>query len=143
MTVKQVRHRWRGWTDSGTSGSTSLTWTNHHNALEKKAHQHLYQQRASCRAGLSPGWGAAPIRTPWPSGEWFAQLSASTLPNLQDIYTKHSRTRAIKIISESTHPGNKPFVSLLSGRRYHCLKANTERMRRGFFSQAIHILNKL
>ncbi len=69
------------------------------------------------------------------------RISGSTLPSLQDIYLKCCKTRAAKIIKDSTHPGNHLFCLLPSGRRFRSMMAKTERLRRSFFPQAIRLLN--
>ncbi|KAF7705704.1 gastrula zinc finger protein XlCGF28.1-like, partial [Silurus meridionalis] len=58
------------------------------------------------------------------------------LPNLQDIYS------ARKIMKDLKHPNNGLFSLLRSGKRFSSLKANTERMRRSFFPQAIRSSNQ-
>ncbi len=45
-------------------------------------------------------------------------ISGSTLPSLQDIYLKRCKSRAAKIIKDSTHPGNHLFCLLPSGKRF-------------------------
>ncbi len=69
------------------------------------------------------------------------RISGSALPSLQDIYLKHCKSRAAKIIKDSTHPGNHLFCLLPSGKRFRSMMAKTERLRRSFFPQAIRILN--
>ncbi len=69
------------------------------------------------------------------------RISGSTLPSLQGIYLKRCRSRAAKILKDSTHPGNHLFCLLPSGRRYRSMLAKTERLRRSFFPQAIRLLN--
>ncbi len=69
------------------------------------------------------------------------RISGSALPSLQDIYLKRCRSRAVKIIKDSNHPGNCLFTLLPSGKRFRCLMAKTERLRRSFFPQAIRLLN--
>ncbi|GAA6088507.1 uncharacterized protein LOC109141784, partial [Tachysurus ichikawai] len=64
------------------------------------------------------------------------------LPDLKDIYSTWCRTRARKIVKDLRHPNNGLFSLLRSGKRIRSLKANTERMRRSFFPQAIRILNQ-
>ncbi|KAI5103505.1 gastrula zinc finger protein XlCGF28.1-like [Silurus meridionalis] len=63
-------------------------------------------------------------------------------PNLQDIYSTWCRTRARKIVKDLSHPNNGLFSLLRSGKRFRSLKANTERMRRSFFPEAIQSLNQ-
>ncbi len=69
------------------------------------------------------------------------RISGSALPSLQDIYIKRCRGRADKIIKDSNHPGNCLFTRLPSGKRFRCLMAKTERLRRIFFPTAIRLLN--
>ncbi len=68
-------------------------------------------------------------------------ISGSALPSLQDIYFKCCKSRAVKIIKDSNHPGNHLFISLPSGKRFRSMMAKTERLRRSFFPQAIRLLN--
>ncbi len=68
-------------------------------------------------------------------------ISGSALPSLQDIYFKRCKSRAAKILKDSTHPGNHLFCLLPSGKRFRSMMAKTERLRRSFFPQAIRLLN--
>ncbi len=69
------------------------------------------------------------------------RISGSALPSLQDIYLKRCKSRAVKIIKDSNHPGNHLFILLPSGKRFRSMMAKTERLRRSFFPQAIRLLN--
>ncbi len=69
------------------------------------------------------------------------RISGSALPSLQDIYLKRCKSRAAKILKDSTHPGNHLFCLLPSGKRFRSMMAKTERLRRSFFPQAIRLLN--
>ncbi len=69
------------------------------------------------------------------------RISGSAVPSLQDIYIKRCRSRAVKIIKDSNHPGNCLFTLLPSGKCFRSLMAKTERLRRSFFPQAIRLLN--
>ncbi len=69
------------------------------------------------------------------------RISGSALPSLQDIYLKRCKSRAAKILKDSTHPGNHHFCLLPSGKRFRSMMAKTERLRRSFFPQAIRLLN--
>ncbi len=69
------------------------------------------------------------------------RISGSALPSLQDIYLKRCKSRAAKILKDSTHPGNRLFILLPSGKRFRSMMAKTERLRRSFFPQAIRLLN--
>ncbi len=70
------------------------------------------------------------------------RISGSALPSLQDIYLKRCRSRTVKIIKDSNHPGNHLFCLLPSGRRFRSMMAKTERLRRSFFPQAIRLLTQ-
>ncbi len=61
--------------------------------------------------------------------------------SLQVIYLKRCKSRAAKIIKDSTHPSNHLFRLLPSGKRFRSMMAKTERLRRSFFPQAIRLLN--
>ncbi len=61
------------------------------------------------------------------------RISGSALPSLQDIDLKRCKSRAAKILKDSTHPGNHLFCLLPSGKRFRSMMAKTERLRRSFF----------
>ncbi len=69
------------------------------------------------------------------------RISGSAIPSLQVTYLKCCKSRAVKIIKDSTHPGNHLFRLLPSGKRFRSMMAKTERLRRSFFPQAIRLLN--
>ncbi len=69
------------------------------------------------------------------------RISGSALPSLQDIYLKRCKSRAVKILKDSNHPGNHLFCLLPSGKRFRSIMAKIERLRRSFFPQAIRLLN--
>ncbi len=50
-------------------------------------------------------------------------ISGSALPSLQDIYLKRCKSRAVKIIKDSNHPGNSPFILLPSGKHVRSIMA--------------------
>ncbi len=60
------------------------------------------------------------------------RISVSVLPSLQDIYLKHCKSRAVKIIKDSNHSGNRLFILLPSDKRFRRMMAKTERLRRSF-----------
>ncbi|KAK1799050.1 hypothetical protein P4O66_007312 [Electrophorus voltai] len=64
------------------------------------------------------------------------------LPDLQTIYYKRCQTKARRIVKDPTHPNNRLFSLLRSGKRFRSLKTNTERLKRSFFPQAIKALNQ-
>ncbi len=49
------------------------------------------------------------------------RISGSALPSLQDIYLKRCKSRAVKIIKDSNHPGNRLFFLLPSGKRFRSM----------------------
>ncbi|XP_070400499.1 uncharacterized protein [Nothobranchius furzeri] len=65
----------------------------------------------------------------------------SELPDLHSIYSRRCWTKARKIVKDLSHPNNRLFALLRSGKRIRSLKTNTERLRRSFFPQAIQSLN--
>ncbi len=149
----------------GVNISEDLTWTTHIQTQVKKARQRLYHLRQLRKFRVSPT-----ILKTFYSGTiesvltqcisvWYGnsssqdckalqrvvrlaeRISGSALPSLQDIYLKRCRGRAVKIIKDSNHPGNCLFTRLPSGKRFRCLMAKTERLRRSFFPKAIRLLN--
>ncbi|RXN39337.1 CBL-interacting kinase 4-like protein [Labeo rohita] len=64
------------------------------------------------------------------------------LPDLHSIYSRRCWTKARKIVKDLSHPNNELFSLMRSGKRFRSLKANTERLRRSFFPQAIRSLNQ-
>ncbi len=151
----------------GVNISKDLTWTTHIQAQVKKARQRLYHLRQLRKFRVSPT-----ILKTFYSGTiesvltqcisvWYGnsssqdckalqrvvrlaeRISGSALPSLQDIYLKRCRSRAVKIIKDSNHTGNCLFTLLPSGKRFRCLMAKTERLRRSFFPQAIRLQNSL
>ncbi len=149
----------------GVNISEDLTWTTHIQTQVKKARQRLYHLRQLRKCRVSPS-----ILKTFYSGTiesvltrcisvWYGnsssqdckalqrvvrlaeRISGSALPSLQDIYLKCCRSRAVKIIKDSNHPGNCLFTLLPSGKRFRSLMAKTEILRRSFFPQAIRLLN--
>ncbi len=148
----------------GVNISENLTWTTHIQTQVKKARQRLYHLRQLRKFRVSPAIlktfysGTICVLTQCIS-VWYGnssnqdckalqrvvrlaeRISGSALPSLQDIYLKSCKSRAVKIIKDSNHPGNRFFILLPSGKRFHSLMAKTERLRRSFFPQAIRLLN--
>ncbi len=114
----------------GVNISEDLTWTTHIQTQVKKARQRLYHLRQLRKFRVSPT-----ILKAFYSGTiesvltrcisvWYGnsssqdckalqrvvrlaeRISGSALPSLQDIYLKRCRSRAVKIIKDSNHPGN-------------------------------------
>ncbi len=149
----------------GVNISDDLTWTTHIQTQVKKARQRLYHLRQLRKFRVSPAIlktfysGAIESVLTQCISVWYnnatnqdckalqrvvrlaERISGSALPSLQDIYIKRCKSRAAKIIKDSTHPGNHLFCLLPSGRRFRSMMAKTERLRRSFFPQAIRLLN--
>ncbi len=149
----------------GVNISEDLTWTTHIQTQVKKARQRLYHLRQLRKFRVSPTilktFYAGTIESVLTQciSVWYGnsssqdckalqrvvrlaeRISGSALPSLQDIYLKRCRSRAIKIIKDSNHPGNCLFTLLPSGKRFRSLMAKTERLRRSFFPKAIRLLN--
>ena len=61
--------------------------------------------------------------------------------SVQQIYTARLRTRAQAIAGDASHPGNKYFELLPSGRRYGSVGTRSTRAFKGFFPCAVRELN--
>ncbi len=149
----------------GVNISEDLTWTTHIQTQVNKARQRLYHLRQLRKFRVSPTilktFYAGTIESVLTQciSVWYGnsssqdckalqrvvhlaeRISGSALPSLQDIYLKRCRSRAVKITKDSNHPGNCLFTLLPSGKRFRCMMAKTERLRRSFFPQAIRLLN--
>ncbi|KAK1795847.1 hypothetical protein P4O66_009869, partial [Electrophorus voltai] len=69
-------------------------------------------------------------------------ITHTELPDLQTIYYKWCQTKAKRIVKDPTHPNNRLFSLLRSGKHFRSLKTNRERLKRSFFPQAIQALNQ-
>ncbi|KAK3534810.1 hypothetical protein QTP86_026081 [Hemibagrus guttatus] len=143
-----------------------LSWSCHINTVVKKARQHLYHLRClrdfrlpskvlrnfySCTIesiltgnittwfGNSTMQDRRALQKVVQSAERIIRIK---LPDLHSIYSKRCWTKAKKIVKDLSHPNNGLFSLLRSGKRFHSLKANTERLRRSFFPQEIQTLNQ-
>ncbi len=149
----------------GVNISEDLTWTTHIQTQVKKGRQRLYHLRQLRKFRVSPAIlktfysGAIESVLTQCISVWYnnatnqdckalqrvvrlaERISGSALPSLQHIYLKRRRSRAAKILKDSTHPGNHLFCLLPSGRRFRSMMAKTERLRKSFFPQAIRLLN--
>ncbi len=149
----------------GVNISEDLTWTTHIQTQVKKARQRLYHLRQLRKFRASPAIlktfysGTIESVLTQCSSVWYGNssnqdckalqkvvrlaecISGFALPSLQDIYLKRCKNRAVKIIKDSNHPGNRLFILLPSGKHFRSLMAKTERLRRSFFPQAIRLLN--
>ena len=65
-----------------------------------------------------------------------------SLPSLQDLYSSRNLRRASKIAADPSHPGQKLFDPLPSGRRLRSIKTKTSRHKNNFFPSAAGLINK-
>ncbi|KAK3563854.1 hypothetical protein QTP86_002724 [Hemibagrus guttatus] len=143
-----------------------LSWSCHINTLVKKARQCLYHLRRlkdfklpskmlktfytctieSILTGSITAWFGNSTKQDRRALQRVLQSAKRTiraeLPDLETIYNKQCWPKARKIMKDPSHPNNSLFSLLRSGKRFHSLKANTERMKRSFFLQAIRALNQ-
>ncbi len=148
----------------GVNISEDLTWTTHIQTQVKKARQRLYHLRQLRKFRVSPTIlktfysGAIESVLTQCISVWYGnssnqdckamqrvvrlaeRISGSAFPSLQDIYLKR-KSRAAKILKDSTHPGNHLFCLLPSGKGFRSMMAKTERLRRRFLPQASRLLN--
>ncbi|KAK1785303.1 hypothetical protein P4O66_018698, partial [Electrophorus voltai] len=54
------------------------------------------------------------------------RITHMELPDLQTIYYKQCQTKARRIVKDPTHPNNRHFSLLRSGKRFRSLQTNTE-----------------
>ncbi len=151
----------------GVNISEDLTWTAHIQTQVKKARQRLYHLRQLRKFRVSPAIlktfysGAIESVLTQCISVWYInssnqdckalqrvvrlteRISGSALPSLQEIYFKRCKSRAVKILKDSNHPGNHLFCLLPSGNCFRSMMAKTERLRRSFFPQAIRLLNSV
>ena len=59
----------------------------------------------------------------------------------EDIYLSQLEKLAIKIMNDSSHPLNRNFVMLPSGRRFRMMRARTNRFKNTFVPKAVKVLN--
>ena len=70
------------------------------------------------------------------------RITGCQLPSLEELYTQRCLSKSKKIIQDHTHPQNRLFTLLPSGKRYRSIKANTTRLKNSFLPQAVRLLNK-
>jgi len=61
----------------------------------------------------------------------------TTLPTLQDLYSRRCWTRACTFMKDPHHPNNKLFQLLWSGKRLCSHAARTERLKQSFFQDCL------
>ncbi|KAK1803842.1 hypothetical protein P4O66_003747 [Electrophorus voltai] len=146
--------------------SQDLSWSRHTSSLAKKARQRLYHLRRlrdfrlpskvlrnfytctieSILTGNITVWFGNSTKQDRQALQRVVRsaerITHTELPDLQTTYYKRCQTKARKIVKDPTHPNNRLFSLLRSGRRFRSLKAKTERLKRSFFPQAIRALNQ-
>ncbi len=149
----------------GVNISEDLTCTTNIQTQVKKARQRLYHLRQLRKFRVSPAilktlyLGAIESVPTQCISVWYGNVynqdckalqrvvrlaehnSGSALPSLQDIYLRHCKSRAAKIIKDSNHPGNSLFILLPFGKHFRSMIAKTEKLRRSFLPQTIRLLN--
>uniref|UniRef100_A0A3P9LR30 Reverse transcriptase domain-containing protein n=1 Tax=Oryzias latipes TaxID=8090 RepID=A0A3P9LR30_ORYLA len=147
--------------------SDDLSWNQNTASLAKKAQQRLYFLRKLKRARAPP-----PIMQTFYRGAiesiltrcitvWYGACNASCrktlqhivrtaekivgvpLTGLSDIYRSRLTRKAIRIAEDPSHPSQRHFNLLPSGRRLQSLQARTSRLKDSFLHQAIRTLNSL
>ncbi|KAK1803320.1 hypothetical protein P4O66_004104 [Electrophorus voltai] len=122
-----------------------MSWSCYTNCLAKKARQHLYHLCGILTGNITVWFGNSTkqdrqaLQRVVRSAE---RITHTELPDLQTIYYKRCQTKARRTVKDPTHPNNRLFSLLRSGRRFCSLKTNTERLKRSFFPQAIRALNQ-
>ncbi|KAK1797486.1 hypothetical protein P4O66_008338 [Electrophorus voltai] len=143
-----------------------LSWSSHTNSLAKKARQRLYHLRRlrdfrlpskvlwnfytctieSILTGNITVWFGNSTKQDRQAFQRVVHLAERIphieLPDLQTIYYKQCQTKARRTVKDPTHPNNRLFSLLRSGKRFCSLKTKTERLKRSFFPQAIRALNQ-
>ncbi|KAK1784957.1 hypothetical protein P4O66_018387 [Electrophorus voltai] len=146
--------------------SQDLSWSRHTNSLAKKARQRLYHLRRlrdfrlpskvlqnfyTCTienilTGNITVWFGNSTKQDRQARQRVVRsaerITHTELSDLQTIYYKRCQTKARRIVKDPTHPNNRLFSLLMSGKRFRSLKTKTERMKRSFFPQAMRALNQ-
>ncbi|KAK1796912.1 hypothetical protein P4O66_000991 [Electrophorus voltai] len=146
--------------------SQDLSWSRHTKSLAKKARQRLYHLKRlrgfRLPSKLLRNFYTCTIESILTGNitVWFGnstkqdrqalqrvvrsaeRITHTELPDLQSIYYKWCQTKARRIVKDPTHPNNRLFSLLRSGKRFRSLKTKTERLKRSFFPQAIRALNQ-
>ncbi|KAK1785884.1 hypothetical protein P4O66_003251 [Electrophorus voltai] len=141
--------------------SQDLSWSSHTNSLAKKTRQRLYHLRYlrdfRLPAKVLRNFYTCTIENILTGNitVWFGNStkqdrqalqrvvrSAERITHLQTIYYKRCQTKPRRIVKDPTHPNNRLFSLLRSGRCFCSLKTKTERLQRSFFPQAIRALNQ-
>jgi len=142
-----------------------LSWTLNTSTLVKKTHQRLFFLRRLKKIHMSPQILVNSYRctiegiltnciTVWYDNcssadrkllqrvvETAQRITGTSLPDIESIHLKRCLRRARSIVQHPTHPSNRLFALLPSGRRYRNLRSRTSRLRNSFFPSAVNSLN--
>lgn len=151
----------------GTHISEDLSWNTNTSSLVKKAHQRLFFLRTLKRNQLSSAVLVNFYRCTIESiltncvTVWYGSCSVAERKTLQrvvktaqriigtpltaieDIQKKHCLRRARSILKDSSHPAQKLFSLLPSGRRFRTPRTRTSRLRNSYFPRAVSLLNSV
>ncbi|KAK1788958.1 hypothetical protein P4O66_015858 [Electrophorus voltai] len=142
--------------------SQDLSWSRHTNSLAKKAHQHLYHLRClrdfRLPSTVLRNFYTCTIESILMGNitVWFWNSTKQDRQALQRVVCSaehithtelpelglQNQTKARRIVKDPTHPNNRVFSLLRSGKRFCSLLTKTERLKRIFFPQAIRALNQ-
>ncbi|KAI5606542.1 gastrula zinc finger protein XlCGF28.1-like [Silurus asotus] len=122
----------------GVKITQGLSWSCQTNTLVKKAWQRLYHLRRLMDSKLP----SQMLKTFYNCTIESVLTGSITSWSREQHHVGQCRTKARKIVKDLSHPNNGLFTLLHSGKRFRSLKANTRRMRRSFFPQAIRSLNQ-
>ena len=68
-------------------------------------------------------------------------ITGAKLPAIQDLYTRRSQRKALKIVKDSSHPSHRLFSLLPHGKQYRSSKSRSKRLLNSFHPQTIRLLN--
>ena len=63
-------------------------------------------------------------------------ITGAKLPAIQDLYTRRSRRKALKIVKDPSHTSHRLFSLTSHGKRYRSAKSRTKRLLNSFYPQA-------
>lgn len=139
----------------------NLSWTNHIKKITVKTQQrlcflrHLARFRFSLQVFKTFYMGTIKSLLAGNISAWFGNAieqdrkalsrvvcsaTKGPLPALQDICGQHCRTRGRR--KDTSHLYHGLFSVLHSGKRCHCLRTKTKRLRKSFFPHPVSKLNK-
>ena len=70
-----------------------------------------------------------------------SKIIGSELPSLDCLYHQRVLRRGSQLIADQTHPANKLFQKLPSGRRFRSIRTKTSRFSSSFYPKAVQILS--